>query len=1008
MFWTDIQNSNVFRVKKETIRTLRTIYRKTEFLGVPIRHKWRVKKYIYIYLYWVLHFIGNAQSVFCLENPQQLFWDIKPGVLLRKTEKGLEQDLIFTFKFPQQTRILVRIDAATHSEKVNFEYSGGEWKKAIFIPKVVAPETLRVSIQTDRFQDTRLLTVSPVKPFDIYLNMHTHTDLGYTQPQVELVDLHMDFIDRVVRYVKETQNRPAEEQFRWTCETTWAVWNYLHNRPKQAVQEFIDLIKRGNIEITALHHNQTALLNYEEMIRLVQDAKQIERQFGVPVRSAQNSDVNGISWGFASLLAQSGVKYLCMAVNDGWQGQAPFPEKRPNGFFWQGPDGRRILAWNGEIYHKGNFLGLLPYSESAWLEVSQHYGQLLSNGYPHDFILLPIQGIAGDNRPPNMAICDVVRDWNHTFESPRLRTAVLSDFFKRLEKESEHLPIVNGDWPDWWANGPICTAPETGLSRQASRLLNALGTLAVMGGNPEDVVSRLQSCYRDNILFKEHTWGGHSNSTEHWQPYNLIIWNWKADHVYRAWHGALKACQNLLENYACGKDGEILAFNQHAESFEGQVPVIVYRRGRNLLRGDYSIRDENGHPVAYEWVPGQDWAFLNLELSIDPFSMRRFTAVPDRGSKPIRSNIQTTDSSLKSPYYTLSWDKGGICSVVDLQSNRELIDRTSPFRLGSLVLEQPKPGKAAEERSFLGTFGQPVDFIRESMQVDSIRVQKPGGFSRTVRIHGTLTGHGKIATDIKLFDHRARMDVVVTFYRAVHYSPHAYYVAFPFAIQNPDFYLDLAGAVGRPWMKQLPGSCQDWFSIQDWVAVGNQEGGVLWVSDEAPVVQLGGIRTGDWNHAGYPKNGTIVSWPLQEYTTACQEPFQQFHYSIISYKGKFSPKEAIAFARNTANPPIAFYYPDAKKGKQDLATRLRIEKLPLNVHVESVAPAVGEKAFLVRLREVEGKSTSMQLSIPNAAHLVLTDPFGKRIVAIDRDSRGLYAIPIKAYECICLQMEDIL
>ena len=727
-------------------------------------------------------------------------WKIRQGILLKKNNGDEEQDILLTCRFPNNQIIKLEIwDGEKKFYNIQFEQNREFESKQFFVPAINSERQLNVHIVAGDYRESRKWTLKPVAPFDIYVVMHTHTDLGYTQPQVELEELHLDFIDRAVEYARMTENNPPEERFRWTCEASWAVERYLRLRPQESIDELLRQVRNGNIEITALYANQTSLLDYEEMIRYLQDARHIESQLGVSIVTAQNSDVNGIPWSFASLFEQSGVKYLLMAINEGWQGHAPYSEKRPNGFYWQGPDGKKVLVWNGEIYHKGNTLGLMTGSAATPQKMSEHYATMLQNGYPLDFTLLPIQGVTGDNRPPNINICDVVHNWNTTYKSPKLQTALAKDFFARLEEHTEKLPVVSGEWVDWWADGPVCTALETGLSRRASVLLQAASALAVVSGNGCDYVRDINQLYRNNMLFKEHTWGGHNGASEHWEPYNLMIWNWKAEHVYRAWHGALKLGQKILRGYASGGGGEILIFNQFPQPFDGQAAVAVYRRGRYLLKGDYVIKDEEGEIVSSEWVPGSDWGYLNINIHLEPFAVRHLRVVPGEKKKKEQSICVSRDSILSSPFYKVSWDKDGITSIRDLRGHRELIDQASPFRFGSVIFEQPSPGKEADDRTFLSTFGKKAEFIRKSMCVYKIEVLEAGLDSKILRLYGKCPDSKSIETDITLYDKYPRIKVGVKIYRKINYSPVAYYVPFPFAVSDPDIYSDLSGAIGKPW-----------------------------------------------------------------------------------------------------------------------------------------------------------------------------------------------------------------
>jgi len=911
-----------------------------------------------------LIFIGRAHTkdrVFSVVGRDSL-WNARQGILLTKNNSRAEQDVIVDFRFPYKTIVNVQLKIQRNvSRSVQIRHDGAKSSTQIFIPAVDRTTEVKLGISTDRFEETKTVTVEPIKPFEIFLVMHTHTDLGYTQPQNELVDLHMDFIDQAVSYAKATKDRPDRERFRWTCESMWAVQNYLDNRPRDKIQEFIDQVKDGNIEVTALYLNQAALSDYDGMTRHVADAIRMSRDYGIPVRSAMNTDVNGISWGYVPILSSVGVQNLNMAVN--WtKGGPPFRDQCPNGFFWKAPDGSRLLVWNSDGYQTGNQLGFIPINESTPQQVSDKYSRLIERGYPFDFISVQIQGIGGDNRPPNIGICDAVREWNNRFQSPRLRTATVSDFFNKVWEGSDKIPEYCGDWPDWWSDGLASTAIETGLSRRAQVLLQAAGALASVGPDSDGITVETDRLFKQDILFNEHTWGGHNSIDEPWAPYHKMIWNWKAGHVYRAWHGALKLGQQLLEKYASGQEAEILVFNPFTEPFKGPVQVWVYRRGRTALKSDFQVVDEKAQVVPARYIPGSDWGSLILDLDIEPLSIRRLSVVPGKKGPVLQSTIKVDHRSISSAFYRIAWDSDGLVSWYDLQSQRELLDEQSSFRLGNIIHEVlPNPDGGRSGRMVLeNRDGKPL-FHRRQMRLDSIKVLPVENVSRTVRLYGQLPGFTHATTDVRLYDFYPRVDVVVALEKTMNYDPEAIYVPFPVKMENPDVYLDLPGFVGRPWKQQLTNTCEDYFAVEDWVAVGNANGGVIIASEEAPLFQFDKIRTGDWNRSGAPGSGLVLSWPMNTYWytnfAAYQEPHQEFRYYLTNYRGAFDASQAERFSRQTIRRPLAFFYPDSEKGNRQIpiSSFLRVE--PDNLLIESITPSRGADEIFVRVREMVGKPT---------------------------------------------------
>jgi len=103
------------------------------------------------------------------------------------------------------------------------------------------------------------IALSPVKPWKIYFVQHTHTDIGYTRPQTEILPEHLRYIDYALDYCDQTDSLPDDARFRWTCETSWAVNEYLRTRPPAQVERLKRRAAEGRIELTALYLNSSDL-----------------------------------------------------------------------------------------------------------------------------------------------------------------------------------------------------------------------------------------------------------------------------------------------------------------------------------------------------------------------------------------------------------------------------------------------------------------------------------------------------------------------------------------------------------------------------------------------------------------------------------------------------------------------------------------------------------------------------------------------------------------------------
>jgi len=103
----------------------------------------------------------------------------------------------------------------------------------------------------------------------------------------------------------------------------------------------------------------------------------------------------------------------------------------------------------------------------------------------------------------------------------------------------------------------------------------------------------------------------------------------------------------------------------------------------------------------------------------------------------------------------------------------------------------------------------------------------------------------RIETAVTLYNSVPWIDLTVTVYKDANYRMEGVYVAFPFALQQPTFYLETANAVYRPDADQLPDTCRDWYSIQHGLGISNGEASILWAT-RSTARSARPARTGEW------------------------------------------------------------------------------------------------------------------------------------------------------------------
>jgi hypothetical protein len=810
----------------------------------------------------------------------------------------------------------------------------------------------------------------------VFIVHHTHTDIGYTDIQTTVMANHVDFLDKVLDYCRRTDACPEASKFRWTCEVAWAVKQYFEKRPRK-INEFIRRVKEGRIEVTGLYLNVTELYSLEEFIRSLLFAKGLEKKYGIKVAAAMNCDINGLAWGLPQILASVGIRYLAMATNL----YRAFQPRVARPFYWLSPSGHKVLVWNAGSagwYTEGLGLGFGGNYQMVAERLPAFLEKAEKTGYPFDALCLQV---AMDNRAPNLEVSRIIGEWNEKHGRPKIRMAILSDFFQYLEgKYRKDFPAYQLAWPDWWADGNASAAYETGLSRETHRILRDVekvySWLALLEKNYP--APRIKQAWENLSFFDEHTWGAATSSTK---PYSLPAksqWALKSSFVYQAALAAQelikKGLPELVGRRHKAAKGDLAIFNSLPWERKGVVKLPLPKDP-----APKSFRFLDGGRVLSCQIEGNPHSAVSKEKEVYFFvknipAMGYKICAGGAGATVQKSGFVFGAHRIANRFYEVRLDPvtGGIQSIYDKLVKRELVDQNSPYRFNQYIYEEiiSAKGKNAlfdyESANCLAEKRRDVRFRRSSPQSCKISKGKNGPVLGSLIVTTKAKGCARIIQEIILYRELKRLDIVNTLQKIPTVAAEAVYYAFPFNVRVPEFRLDTAGAVMRPEVDQLPGTAKDWYSIQDWLSLSDKEVGIVWISKEAPLVQLGDINTGKWVDGQLKiKHGTIFSWVMNNYHPtnfpASQGGEITFHYSITSQKRKASDGRATLFAQECQNDFMVYWFKGDRKEEQLNRKDSFFAMSRKDIVLLAVKQSEDGKGLIVRLQEVGGKKARLKL-----------------------------------------------
>ncbi|MFC0681116.1 hypothetical protein ACFFGH_25080 [Lysobacter korlensis] len=785
---------------------------------------------------------------------------------------------------------------------------------------------------------------------EILLVPHTHHDVGYTNSPRIVDDAHRRIVGEILNLA---ERGPADgpDAFRWTFEVARPVLRFLEQADPADADRLRRLADAGRISVTGGYLNMTQLPSEAEF-DVTYDAVQRLRDAGLEVRTEQHGDVNGTAWGTVDGMLRAGIDRLVMALNPD-HGRPPFPQ--PTGFWWEGQSGGRVFVWLSTHYGYGEEWGIVDGdTELAERSIAQFLERLEARAdYPYQTALVHA---ANDNRWPTALFLDVVRHWNRSHPDVPMRTATVDEALDVLIRQAQQaeVPIARGEWSDWWSHGHGSTAREVAVYREArsfARAAQSASALSLLRGDgvpalapvigyrrgpvglrsPEETLLDLDLVDEQLLLFGEHTWGSWETYSKPFSTFSHSHWNAKAGFAYTAYDWARDlAIEGMYRALASGADT-----GEDAE-LSGQSSIVV-------LNPSERKRTE---PVSVE-VAGSRRA-------------RTVATVPAFGSAvvPVPQPLpERTGREVEFGGYRVAVDPaaGGIVSLVHRPSGRELVDESAIAGLGAVVLEQVDP---ADPHPMLTR--SPKDFHPDFPGPDFSHVVATGTAAPTILEsdettqivwRSTPAGLPEAVTTLTLYRDSELLDLEVALAKPERFGPESIFVTFPFAVPDPDFLLETAGAVYAADTEQLPDTSKDWYSIQHAIAVNGDGTGILWGTFDAPLVQLGGFQTGRWARTLEARGGWVNSWLMNNlhFTNfqARQEGTRTYRYRFAPTPAPVLREEVRVFGRSLLEPLQARTYdgPVRLRGSSGLSVE------PADRLLAELRPVRGD-AVRLRLRNV--------------------------------------------------------
>ncbi len=815
--------------------------------------------------------------------------------------------------------------------------------------------------------------IEPAKKWTIALIPHEHLDIGFTDYPAKVAELHWQSIDQAMELIRGTPT------FRWTLDGSWVADQYLRGRSSEARQQFLEHVRAGSIVIPPEFANQhTGNASWEGLARSFYGQHHLARDYKLPVAdAAQIVDVPSYTWGYASVLHDAGIKYFVAASNS-WRAPVMllgrWNEKSP--FYWEGPDGGRVLMWYSRAYLQAHTLFGSPWRMESIRDSLPVFLQAYTRpDYTASTAI--IFGTQLENTPLAKEQSEIVSSFRREYAWPRFEFSTVHSAMQRIEQEWKgNFPVFRGDFGPYWEDGYGSDAAYTAIHRENQ---HRIATAEILGSTVSSIDPRvrpdkgvLDDAWHNELLYDEHTWTyvGATTQPESQQAEDQIAL--KRSRVTRARDDISESIQRewaQLEALVKAGENSVAVFNSLNWPRTGIVET-------DLPDGTVLVDPSTGAEVPLEIL----WKGKGISLpGFGPGNVRvRFVAVavPAVGyrlytikpvaKEPAAPSAEVRGNIVENKFYRITLDpsSGSIASLFDKDLGRELVDPSSPYKFGQYLYVT---GGDSYPQNSLYRFG--AGLLPPALTVDPAQGIMLSAKRTPIGIVATLSSSApntpSIQTEILLPNFKKEVRITYRLHKDRVLSRESAYIAFPFAINSPEFTYGSQAAWVNPAKDELAGGSREWYLPTTWAAVYNPQLTAAVVPLDAPLVAFGDIVRGNWPAEFKPKSSGIFSWLMNNYWGTNFPAWQggdfTFRYAITS-NGGFDPQSLTRFGLEALTPLEHDYL----AASQDISQLPPREASLLEIANPDITLLTWKRAedgdgTILRLQETAGESPEIKI-----------------------------------------------
>jgi len=501
----------------------------------------------------------------------------------------------------------------------------------------------------------------------IILVFKTHFDIGFTHPAPEIVNTYRtSMIDNALNLIEESNKLPPEKRFVWTI-PSWVAYQILWNGQESPRRlKIIKAMKNGRLVVHGLPVTlQTESLEPEDLIFGLSLNKKISSEVGIPMsRSGKMTDVPSHSWILPTLLKNAGIDFLHIGVN-------PTNERPdvPLLYYWQGPDGSKLLTMQTQGYGSDCEFGHGLYPPKDW---------------PYKTWLALIVSVENAGPPKKEEVEYLLGEALKNEPGVKIRFGKMEDFSDAIfaeEKQGAKIPVVRTDMPDSWIHGMGTMPVEESIAHKTRKEITSVeildSHLRLWGLSRTDISKDLFVAHERSLMYGEHTWGGARNlqgkNAYDFKDFGAFI---KND----------KDCQ-WLEN----------TWNDHANYIRKSAEITDSLALQEMIQLAANVAVEGKRMVVYNSLPWKRNALVEIpdrkgeRLLVNHIPACGYKTISIKDHADVNDKVELTEEAiLENKFLKIKVNRksGGIVSIVEKKSGRELADNHAKYAFGQYFYQR--------------------------------------------------------------------------------------------------------------------------------------------------------------------------------------------------------------------------------------------------------------------------------------------------------------------------------